>query len=515
MLTATPEQEAVIAAVLDSNQRSVGITAYAGAAKTTTLLMSANAIGNRAIHYLVFGKAMAQEAKRKTASMQNMRCSTVHSLAYQAIGNRFQVRLNAPRLKAAEAAEACGIDKPWDLAGVRHGPAACARAGLDTVRNFCQSADAEIGPQHVPVHDGWDADRQEALTFEAERLAKQMWADMSRPDDWSPTGVLPIEHDHYLKMWALCGPILNCDYLFLDEAQDSNPITVHIVRQQLARCQLVIVGDPHQSIYEWRSAVNAMNELPIDLMKHLTMSFRFGESVANLVNPILTLLDDSKPPLRGNPDVRTTIQSKEPTETAEAYLSRTNAVMLSTVMREMDNGRTVHVVGGVERFTSFCYGILDLQRKPPQPPKHPWLAGFKSWRDLLDHVNSGDEHPAEDLVAMVRLVCQTDKGAWGILDYLKKTVAHGKADLNVGTVHQFKGAEFDSVALAGDFPTSIADLNNEELRLLYVALTRGRTRVNTYEAQMTLAAVDELIEATYGKIEDDETTVDDYSDEEF
>lgn len=507
VLQATAEQEAIIAATL-ATQTSVGVTAFAGTGKTATILLAAKAIGlARPIHYLVFGRPMKEEAQRRSNAMPNMRCSTVHGLAYDAAGWRFKERLNRERLKASHVAQICGIDRRgWDLGDMAYGPAAAARAAMDTVSNFCQSDDQQVLPSHVPQHERWSRDRQQALEYYAVQLATWMWDDLCRPDSWGD-GLLTVDHDHYLKMFALSEPELRCDYIFLDEAQDSNPITIHILRQQLDRCRLLVCGDPHQSLYEWRSAVDAMDKLPIGEMCYLTQSWRFGENVADLVNPILTLLDPSKPPLRGNPAVMSEVQRNEPTETAAAYMSRTNAVMLGKAIELMDAGRKVHVVGGASRFTSFCYGILDLQAKPSaRRPKHPWLAGFRNFRELLDHCKDESEHPAEDLVAMVNLVCQTPGGAFEILRNLKQTVPHGTADsVNVGTVHQFKGAEMETVALLSDFPREIEDLNDEELRLLYVAMTRGRTSVNLYEARQTMDALDVLIQASIGETTDDDS----------
>jgi hypothetical protein len=68
---------------------------------------------------------------------------------------------------------------------------------------------------------------------------------------------MPLGHNGYLKAWALTGPMLNTDYILLDEAQDTNPVVLGVLTGQ--RAQVVYVGDPYQQIYEWRGAVNAMD----------------------------------------------------------------------------------------------------------------------------------------------------------------------------------------------------------------------------------------------------------------
>lgn len=71
------------------------------------------------------------------------------------------------------------------------------------------------------------------------------WADLQDPDQ----GVVRFEHDHYLKMWALTEPKIDADFVFLDEAQDTNPVLENIFVAQRDHAQLVMVGDSAQAIY--------------------------------------------------------------------------------------------------------------------------------------------------------------------------------------------------------------------------------------------------------------------------
>ena len=44
------------------------------------------------------------------------------------------------------------------------------------------------------------------------------------------------------------------------KAQDINPVFLGVLKK--ARCPVVYIGDPYQQIYEWRGAVNAMEQIP-------------------------------------------------------------------------------------------------------------------------------------------------------------------------------------------------------------------------------------------------------------
>ena len=42
----------------------------------------------------------------------------------------------------------------------------------------------------------------------------------------------PLGHDGYFKLWSLSKPRLAADYIFLDEAQDSNPALLSVLADQ-------------------------------------------------------------------------------------------------------------------------------------------------------------------------------------------------------------------------------------------------------------------------------------------
>ena len=65
------------------------------------------------------------------------------------------------------------------------------------------------------------------------------------------------------------------------------------------------------------------------------------------------------------------------------------------------------------------------------------------------------------------------QGASQIRTLLSDIVAEEIADVTICTVHQAKGREWRAVQLSGDYPHP-DDMKPEELRVGYVAVTRGR-----------------------------------------
>ena len=74
----TAQQQHIVDTALTG--QDVIVQAYAGASKTTTLTLVAEALKDKRILYVAFNKAIAVEAAEKMPS--NVECRTVHSVAY-------------------------------------------------------------------------------------------------------------------------------------------------------------------------------------------------------------------------------------------------------------------------------------------------------------------------------------------------------------------------------------------------------------------------------------------------
>lgn len=89
------------------------------------------------------------------------------------------------------------------------------------------------------------------------RLTQTHWSKMVDMKDFS----WKMSDDGYLKLWQLSGPkILDYDVIMRDEAQDLTDCMLDIVKRQMPHCSLVFVGDPHQQIYGFRRARNALSK---------------------------------------------------------------------------------------------------------------------------------------------------------------------------------------------------------------------------------------------------------------
>jgi hypothetical protein len=486
----------------------VKIEAYAGTGKSTSLgeIGYEKSKHNQRGVLISFNASIAKENKAKLAARApQLDCATGHSLAYRAIcrqkgwGNDgLQRLLNAKRIPYAEMANRLKINDSLEVEGLHFSPNALAIIVRNAVIHWCQSDDLEIGEKHVKMVLQTVSEAGVAIVWSAIRPAAHLYWELST--DPAHPDPLPMVHDQYVKLWALSNPVIPGDYLMLDEAQDTNGVMIGVLRKQ--GVQFIPVGDRYQSIYEWRGARNAMSELETEHTTWLTQSFRFEDDIAEAATDILSLLGAQKP-LLGTPGARD--RAKKTT----AYLARTNSGLIHELFVQLKHGKRVYVEGGTESAKQLVIGLQKIEAGGTSD--HPELMMFRNRSDLKEWLKS-EEGKKSPLNTLHRIA--EERSYNSLLDALNATASNeGSADVILATAHASKGREYGEVFLLDDFkPASIlvddvareyrvATPGNEEMRLLYVALTRGMSHVQPSSAYFdTLNAIktqNELIALGY------------------
>ena len=190
--------------LIHAQDRVVIGEAVAGSGKTTTSIGFADARPDQTFLYMCFGADNAAQAQKRFGG-GHVTARTTHGLAWRAGGHTFSDRL-VSSWRPREIAAALGIDNRL---------AACVGK---TLASFYARVDAGIDEVHLATTLEWGlnhAEQGHVLT-----QARKAWRSVQEAG--SP---LPVTHDTYLKLWALTNPRLDFDYLILDEAQDTNPLT--------------------------------------------------------------------------------------------------------------------------------------------------------------------------------------------------------------------------------------------------------------------------------------------------
>lgn len=479
-MTLTEEQKNIVATDVPRGQL-FKITAFAGCAKTTTLREYTKARDNRRFLYLAYNTAVATEA-RQTFPM-NVECRTVHSLAYRDIGYKYKDKL--------------GYLKPYiltDSLGITSYPV--AKFLIDVVNKFTASADATIMEKHL-ILDREKSEEDYRLEKSPDKIeyllkkANELWSAMK---DLKNTKV-PMLHDGYLKMFQLMKPQLPYDFVLLDEGHDTNDVTLDIFLSQ--DCAKIIVGDSHQSIYEWRHAYDAIGSTNADINKYLSTSFRFGSTIADTANQLLSALKKETKPIQGfQPlDEVGNINKRQP----YTVVARTNAYIFdyaAGLIRSHDAPK-FGFVGTTEKdnFSPYKHYFFDrimdiyhLMSNRKDKIKDVYIKRFNSFQHMLEVITDKDA-PDVELQARAGIVKKYRYEVPELIDAIvKNSYNPSQAFVTFTTAHRAKGLEFNQVVMTDDYEDLIItdeetnerrlatedDINPQEINLLYVAATRAK-----------------------------------------
>lgn len=462
-----PTDEQTQALELAMTGQSFKIMAYAGAGKTSTLrLISEHKTGKGL--YLAFNKAIASEAQGKFSP--NVRCQTFHSLAFRHVAKNITAKISLPKSTPSQLAKELGLS-PIEVVRVVDGikkPTVIGQAKLgmmvaDGLATFCKTSASTPAIRHIALPDDLDDDSKTYLGHKLFSALQTRWVQACDPRHQAGIG-----HDVYLKLWTLSNPKIPADFVLFDEAQDADPLMMGVLINQ--PCQTIYVGDAHQQIYEWRGAVNAMKRLPL-VQTRLTQSFRFGEQIADIANVFLRALQETTP-LRGNLAITSQVCMQPNSHKKNAHLCRTNAQALALLLKGQRLGHKVALQADTQRILRFCQSAEQLQMGKASHYV-PELAFFDRWRQVQEFAES---HDGSEIKTWVKLIDEYDPQT--IITAMGKINKYEHADYIITTAHKAKGLEWDKVALADDFMYDVNQLSvkitPEELRLLYVAATRGK-----------------------------------------
>lgn len=486
----TKQQTAII-----NSSGDLRINAVAGSGKTTTIIeYAASRAGNARILYLAFNKSVKLEAARKfeACGLTNTKVETAHSLAYKHIVFKHNYKIKAQGYKNNEICQVLGIQGN----GEKHAEFVVANHIAKFAAYFCNSDKTKVQDLNyldtiVDVNARAFVNSYYKFIEDGTRL---FLAKMDK-------GEIEITHDFYLKKFQLSNPVLPYDYILFDEAQDASAAMLDVFKKQKAT--KIIVGDTHQQIYGWRHAVNSLDKADFNTL-HLSTSFRFTQDIADLATNILSwknhLFECNPVAITGNGDGKK--------EASKATIARTNLGLLLNAINYITDNKVKHIYfeGNISSYTyaddgTSLYDVLSLLNGNRDRIRDQLVGSMKDLEELEEYVEKTEDH---QLATMIEIVREYGNEIHGILKSLKELQTtdenRNKAEMIFSTVHRAKGMEYDVVHLVNDFlsetklkelkekqktdKTAIADKArlNEEINLLYVAVTRTKNKLHIPES---------------------------------
>ena len=444
----TDEQKEVIEYSKHLKQNEIlKINAFAGTGKTTTLIEITKANENKKYLYLAFNSSIVKEARKKFGT--NVDVYTLHSLAYKALEYKPKIRTNDYDMLS--------IQQILELSDANL--SICSDI-VKVLKRFCQSDANQI----IEVRQYFD--KAHSSVFE---YVKVLWEKMEKRE-------IEVTHDFYLKHFSMNHKALELlsdayDGFLLDEAQDSNPVTIKIFNA--LQGQKILVGDKYQQIYQFRGSLNAMEMIKAKYEFFLTHTFRCSKSVVDEANKVLKNYLGAKKYL----------SSKREDETFEinnvAFIARTNATLIELIDNFKDEEDGIDITRDVNEIfktaINLFYFINEESNKLSK--EFQYLKKFSNEDELKDYI---EDYDLIELKTNLKIA----KRYKTYLFTLKKEATSKISPLSnivLTTAHASKGLEWDSVVLMKDFKdldTVDEDKLVEEANLLYVAITRAKYEVS-------------------------------------
>jgi len=398
------------------------VKAGAGSGKTTTQLRLAARFSEKRILYLAFNKSLVQEIEGKLSSRGITNMTT---LTFDALLRRAYIKVKGvpPEVSDLKPQTITGL-VPW-LQGksrklksyyCKQFSKFCSDVNYVDMVSFCKGT---LGKEVKILEELWQKVLNGSLiTFDAIRKLS------------------------FIGHWFKQSIDREYDMIFVDEIQDFDMAMLRMLLDDTTLPKL-FVGDPRQSIYQWRGCINAFEYMPKNaLTVEFYSTFRVGEPA---LSQICSRFKD-------------------------CYMI--SKASHSTHFGTIDGGNKY-----VYLFRSWRQ-LLTTARETTGM----WIYGFeqkivqmRNLHEKLQGIKDVDDMEFEDDLPSFLLSMSSDELNELICDIARNIVSKEESRIKFYTVHSYKGMEDDIIRVASD--VSLDDDPN----LYYVALTRCLKKVTLDE----------------------------------
>ena len=439
--------------------KSLRVDAVAGSGKTTVLVELAKRCEKGKLNiFLAFNNSIADELGQKLPYW--VQSSTFHSYCWSAVKQAF------PGIKLAKK-------KTDDIYSELADSDQAFYKNIQSVKKLVglMKGSSMSGQELIDYHD-IECEDADVLAMIARKVLEVSNSDVSCAD-----------FDDML--YFATRPEVNfvqADAIFVDEAQDLNEIQRELLFKMLKRDgRLIIVGDPHQSIYGFRGAdVDSMDELATRFELEtlpLSVSYRCSTSVVDAARRFVPhiLARDGAP----SGCVRTTPLDFSAFPDGCGVLCRNTAPVIQLALKLLKHGRPTKVLGrdigaGLKR-TVKAFKATDMNELRQR---------LRSWRDrevakCEKKHQRGKAATIEDKFSALTYIiedCVSVSSVETKIDFLFRETS---ASITCSTVHKAKGLEYDTVFILNRnlMPSKYAEQEwqiRQEKNIEYVAITRAK-----------------------------------------
>jgi len=400
----------------------VAIKSVAGSGKTTTLLNLSKNNSNKKVLYIAFNKSLITDIKDKikTQNIKNMFPLTFDALLYNLY---LSIKKNTPNITDLRPQFISKIipfldGKPYKVREYycKNFIKFCNDSNNNDIYSFCLK---QLGSKKPLLEQMWEKVIQEKLiTFET------------------------IRKQAYINNWLKNFIDDNYDLIMIDETQDFDMIMLKMLLNDTT-IPKIFVGDPKQSIYDFRGCINAFNYLPKEsLVVEFYSTFRIGDPACEIIR---SKFEDCWMVSKSKNETKIVKNFEE--DDKYIYLFRSWRVLLQTAEKIQDIW-----------IYSYDKKIIEIKNL------------HKKLFNRTFNNNDDDNEFEDDLPNFLRSISL--KQLEDLLNNItKNSVTFENSKIKFYTTHSYKGMENDNIRIANDI-NIIEDEN-----IYYVSITRCMKKI--------------------------------------
>lgn len=460
------------------------VEAVAGSGKSTTIVecMSRIPAGKTSI-FLAFNKAIAEELKAKGVNAR-----TFHSLTYSPVTRAKNTRnIESRKLQLIVDQKLSGDD------AFLYGTFITKLVGLGRQSGIgCLIADTQTAWLDLVQYHDLDLDNDKAELGRALDLASQLLS-------WSNADIR-VDFDDLLYLAVKDGLALpKFDYVFVDEAQDTNAIQRALLRKIIhAKSRIIAVGDPAQAIYGFRGADSDSLNLIADEFNckrlPLTVSYRCPVAVVEYARNWVSHIEAAANAAQGEVLSLGTKWSTSDFITGDLVVCRTTKPLISLCYKFLKARIPARIMG-----REIGAGLKSLVSKLNAKGIENLTIKLNAWADResekavakkQDGKVEAIQDKADALLCLIDGMSETNRTIPALINIIDEIFSDTAGAITLATIHKAKGLEANRVLWlnSSQCPAKWAKTDwqqAQERNLCYVAVTRAKQTLVLIEEERT------------------------------
>jgi superfamily I DNA/RNA helicase len=431
------KQQAVFDFVENGEGNAV-IKAVAGSGKTTTIVEAISRIpAGKSSIFLAFNKSIAEELKKRGVNSR-----TFHSLTYGPVTKMKNVRaVNTDKTRNI-IDQMLGGDA-WKYGAFLNKIVGLAKnAGVGALVPETDDVWHAIVEHHNLDVDHEDVTLQDAIGYASKVLAM---SNMVRDVDFDDLLYLAVKDGVVLEKY---------DYVFVDEAQDTNAIQRAVLAKIVhSNSRLIAVGDPAQAIYGFRgsdhTAMDLIREEFDAIELPLTVTYRCPLSVVRHAQQWVDYIEAAPGAQEGSVTALGTDWDPKAFTAQDLVICRTTAPLVSLAYRMMKARLPVMIKG-----RDIGKGLVSLVNKMKAKGVDALIeklgnytarevekARSKKKEDLADHI----QDKTDCVMYLIRTLDENHRTVPELIRVIEGLFGDEGNVTTLSTVHKAKGLEADRV----------------------------------------------------------------------